>query len=281
MTVAAEISKIIYDGTGSQIEFPYTFRILDSSHLGVVLTDSGGTETVWTLNTEYVVTDVGENEGGNVVVQTDDVDYTPQLNEKLTLYRTVPLTQETDYVENDPFHAETHETTIDKLTMIDQQTQEELDRSLKYPVSDSTTATEMPAIADRTNKFFAWDEWGNPSAKEETTIVDHGDCSGLLDDDHPQYHNDARGDIRYYQKSEVYIVSSESFTLDATDIINKYIDLTHTPTSNDSILLVVEHGIKGILDTDYSVSVKRISWNGKDYDGTLESGDILSVMYWY
>lgn len=28
-------------------------------------------------------------------------------------------------------------------------------------------------------------------------VSDHGALTGLLDDDHPQYHNDARGDLRY------------------------------------------------------------------------------------
>lgn len=34
-------------------------------------------------------------------------------------------------------------------------------------------------------------------------VSDHGDLSGLSDDDHPQYLNNARGDIRYYTKSEI------------------------------------------------------------------------------
>lgn len=34
------------------------------------------------------------------------------------------------------------------------------------------------------------------------TDIDHGSISGLADDDHGQYHTDARGDIRYFQKSE-------------------------------------------------------------------------------
>lgn len=37
-------------------------------------------------------------------------------------------------------------------------------------------------------------------AGEATT---HGLLSGLLNDDHPQYHTDARGDIRYYTKSQI------------------------------------------------------------------------------
>ena len=35
------------------------------------------------------------------------------------------------------------------------------------------------------------------------TATDHGLLSGLADDDHIQYHTDARGDIRYYTKSQV------------------------------------------------------------------------------
>ena len=41
---------------------------------------------------------------------------------------------------------------------------------------------------------------GHPGAIAAST--DHGGLSGLSDDDHGQYHNDTRGDARYYQKSE-------------------------------------------------------------------------------
>ena len=34
-------------------------------------------------------------------------------------------------------------------------------------------------------------------------VTDHGALTGLWDDDHTQYHTDARGDARYYTKSEV------------------------------------------------------------------------------
>lgn len=34
-------------------------------------------------------------------------------------------------------------------------------------------------------------------------VTDHGALSGLSDDDHPQYHTDARGDARYYTKAQV------------------------------------------------------------------------------
>lgn len=34
-------------------------------------------------------------------------------------------------------------------------------------------------------------------------VTDHGLLSGLSDDDHPQYHTDARGDARYYTQAQV------------------------------------------------------------------------------
>lgn len=34
-------------------------------------------------------------------------------------------------------------------------------------------------------------------------VTDHGALTGLSDDDHSQYHDDARGDVRYYTKSQV------------------------------------------------------------------------------
>lgn len=49
---------------------------------------------------------------------------------------------------------------------------------------------------------------GNPysavgPAIEQSVSFDHGSLSGLGDDDHAQYHNDVRGDIRYYTKAQV------------------------------------------------------------------------------
>jgi hypothetical protein len=41
---------------------------------------------------------------------------------------------------------------------------------------------------------------GKIQTEEENT--DHGVLLGLLDDDHPQYYNEARGDARYYRKNE-------------------------------------------------------------------------------
>ncbi len=39
-------------------------------------------------------------------------------------------------------------------------------------------------------------------------VIDHGTLDGLSDDDHSQYHNDARGDARYFQETEFLAASA-------------------------------------------------------------------------
>ena len=77
-----------------------------------------------TGSTNYGISDNGAS-GGTVTMVT-----APASGTTLVLLRNTALTQETGYVANDPFPAETHEDALDKLNMQTQELQEELDRSL-------------------------------------------------------------------------------------------------------------------------------------------------------
>lgn len=46
------------------------------------------------------------------------------------------------------------------------------------------------------------DHSGVDNTHNLTTDIDHGSIAGLTDDDHAQYHNDTRGDARYFKKTE-------------------------------------------------------------------------------
>lgn len=61
-----------------------------------------------------------------------------------------------------------------------------------------------PALGNpETQGFLHSDSDGNRTWQDipEGGITDHGALTGLADDDHPQYHTDARGDARYHTKT--------------------------------------------------------------------------------
>ena len=76
------------------------------------------------------------------------------------LLRDTPITQGTDYQPADPFPAASHEDALDKLTHVAQQVQEEVDRSIKAPRTDTATL-ELPSSTSRASRIMAFDSSGN------------------------------------------------------------------------------------------------------------------------
>jgi hypothetical protein len=72
-------------------------------------------------------------------------------------------------------------------------------------------------------------------------------------------------------------VTNYIHTLNSTDITNKYITLSTTPTAPTVALLTVVGGPMQSYGTDYTVSGNQLSWSGLFLDGVLVSGDILIV----
>lgn len=122
MTVQTNNNSISYVGNGSTVHFDYDFLILDASHLkvyfGDVLQTSG-----------YVVSGVLSQTGGTVAFAV-----APPSGTAITLTRSVPFLQLTDYRPYDAFPAESHERALDLLTMMAQQLKDASDRSMQYPV---------------------------------------------------------------------------------------------------------------------------------------------------
>jgi len=165
MTVSSTTNKVSASGNGTQDTFAYTFKIFEDGDLDVYIRDDEGTETLKTITTHYTVTGAGNEAGGNVVFTAGNI---PTSTEDVIIQRKLDLTQGTDYVENDPFPAESHEEALDRLTMITQQMQEEIDRSIKASVTNTIASTEFTIDAtDRANKVFAFDGDGDLSVTQE------------------------------------------------------------------------------------------------------------------
>lgn len=152
MTIASALAKNTYTGTGLVTVYPYTFKITDETHLEVIKADANGNETTLVLTTDYTVSGVGVVSGGNVTLVDELEDgYT------MSIARVVPLTQSTDLENQGTFYAQTHEDVFDRLTMISQQLQEELDRCPKIAKTTGETADDLAEnIADQINTLSSW-----------------------------------------------------------------------------------------------------------------------------
>lgn len=102
-----------------------------------------------------------------------------------------------------------------------------------------------------------------PSASGGGGVTDHGLLTGLADDDHTQYHNDARGDARYYTKTQLdagqldtrYYTESEVNTLLATNATNDRARANHTGTQLASTISDFAASVLATLLTGISFAV--------------------------
>ncbi len=151
MTIATEVKRVVELGTGSTSTFYFNAPV-----------DLIDDLEVYTFDT---ATAVGQKQtrGGS-----STYDYTTTLNAstqyatialntvlpntfRIIIVRKIAITQQVDYVEGDPFPAETHEGALDKLTLVATMLSEQIDRSLKVAITSATvTSIEISEpIADR------------------------------------------------------------------------------------------------------------------------------------
>ena len=151
-----------YTGDGTALQtFTITFEFFDTDEIVVTqrLT-STGVPTTLAETTHYTVSGTGGPDpytGGTVTLA---VGYTIAATSKVTLSRSLPQTQTTDLVtDDDPL-----EDRYDKITMMIQELQEQLDRSLKIPITDGATAEASCNLAnavERASSYLITDSDGN------------------------------------------------------------------------------------------------------------------------
>lgn len=164
MTVSSTTTRNSYSGDGSTTVFAYGFKIFDDDDITVIVrTNATGAESVQTKTTDYTVSGVGSASGGNITFVT-----APASGTTVVLLRETAQTQLTDYTPNDPFPAASHEDALDKLTLLSQDTQDEVNRSIKLSRTNTMTSTEFTVGAtDRANKVFAFDSNGELAVTQE------------------------------------------------------------------------------------------------------------------
>jgi len=140
MTTSTTTNRVSYAGNGVTTAFNFGYLFLDDADLVVLLiTDSNGSSITQVITTNYTLTGAGNDSGGTVTMGT-----APASGETLVIYRNPAITQETDYIIGDAFPAETHETALDRLTLICQYLDEQLNRSVTF--ANSYTGSVLPVL---------------------------------------------------------------------------------------------------------------------------------------
>lgn len=173
MTVPSETNRSgPYNGNGSTTVFGYGFRIIDEDHLRVIKTSALSVETTLTIDTDYIVSDVGEPAGGQVALTV-----APSTGETVTILRNIPFVQETDLENQGAYYAETVEDALDLAAMRDQQIVEELGRAIRIPAS-SAPDTDLQLPAPEAGMLISWNEVGdgltNLSPTDLVSVASYG-----------------------------------------------------------------------------------------------------------
>lgn len=164
MTVSTTDRKIIHEADGNVKIFPFYFKVVDEDDVKVYFRDTDNTEVEQTTGFTKSLNE--GNVGGDITFTTAPTD-----DYLVIIIREVTVTQETDYVEGSNLRADTLEDDFDKGIMLDQQHSEEIERCLKYPISDTATSAEIPNETERASKYLAFDSDGNPIASVGTATV--------------------------------------------------------------------------------------------------------------
>lgn len=151
MAVETQTNRWEYEGDGALDEFAYANRIFEDSDLDVYVDG-----VLQVLDTDYTVTGANEAAGGNVVFVAP-----PDADAIIVIVRDAPATQPANYGEGDDFPAETHEQALDRATVLIQQIEARLARSIHLPDDEEDAASmELPAKAARADGVLGFDADG-------------------------------------------------------------------------------------------------------------------------
>lgn len=150
MSLTNTTDSIIYVGNDSTDSFsiPFPF-MLDTDIVAITVTDD--VETTLVLNTDFEVEGAQVEAGGTLTLLSGVL----PTGTSLYIGRVEPLTQLANIRNQNQYYASVHETVFDKLTMIAQQLQSEIDRAFKIPVTQSTST--LPTTYPNANTALIFD----------------------------------------------------------------------------------------------------------------------------
>lgn len=138
-----------FSGNGATVAFAFGFLIDDEDELIVVVADANGAETVQTITTHYTVSGVGNDAGGTVTFVT-----APSATETVAMRRSTAKDQDLDLQNRGAVVPQLVEDSLDELTKITQDLQEQLDRCIITSLSGNTQGLTFPVPSALT--YLRW-----------------------------------------------------------------------------------------------------------------------------
>ncbi len=172
--VTAQTRRVQFNGNGTAGPFAFTFQINATDEIKV-LVDS----TEKNLTSHYTVTLNASTGGGSVSFTSGNF---PTSNQVITLLGKIPLTRTSVYTSGGQLTSASLESDFDTNMFIHQQTNEELDRSLRQADHDVISGADMtlPVKADRLGKLLGFNSTtGNPEMFTSLSL-DVGSDSGSI-----------------------------------------------------------------------------------------------------
>ena len=174
MPVTGATTRNDHTSASGQTVFAYTFEILDQADIKVFKNN-----TLLTLTTDYTVSGVGSDSGGNVTLTSGAT-----VNDVVSIVLAMSITRTTNYQNAGDFLASDVNGDFDKAYISLNQLQTGLNRSIHLADSDPTVTMELPLQADRANNFLKFNSVGQVTTSNlddltvESLTVEKSDNAG-------------------------------------------------------------------------------------------------------
>lgn len=149
--------RVVYTGSAGLGPYAFSFEVIADADVGVYFN-----QTLLTLASDYTVT-VNANGTGSVnIITGGNVPSTPTATDTVIIIGARDIERTTDFVTAGDLLASSLNEQLDSNIIFEQQIDERVDRSIKFPVYDSFTGDNvLPAAAARADKILKFDSSGN------------------------------------------------------------------------------------------------------------------------
>ena len=173
MTIENAKLTITHIAVLGETTFAYDFLVLAKKDMYIYI---GGVPYL----AGFDITGLGDNAGGTIIL---DIAITAeQAGKDVYIVRVVDFDQLIDYTAYDAFPAESHERSLDKLTMMVQQNGFALTRAIAIPLTEDPLLfqTTLPLSGERANREVSFDSLGNVVMVQSERRLDNPSVNGYV-----------------------------------------------------------------------------------------------------